>query len=42
MLAMQKSWLPDPDAPGGIRPWWSAYAQFGPKYDGRDVNGGME
>ncbi len=32
-----ESWLPDPNAPGGKRPWWSAYAQFGPKYDGQDV-----
>ncbi|EDM34579.1 putative outer membrane protein [Pedobacter sp. BAL39] len=32
-----ESWLPLASAPGGVRPWWSAYAQFGPKFDGRDV-----
>lgn len=32
-----EGWLTDTNAPGGKRPWWSAWAQFGPKYDGRDV-----
>lgn len=32
-----EGWLAAPSAPGGQRPWWSAWAQFGPKYDGRDV-----
>lgn len=32
-----EGWQTDANAPGGKRPWWSAWAQFGPKYDGRDV-----
>lgn len=32
-------WLTDgpSDVNGGLRPWFSAWAQFGPKYDGREV-----
>lgn len=33
-------WLTDKDNSsinGGLRPWYSAYGQFGPRYDGRDV-----
>lgn len=33
----EEGWLSDPNAPGGVRPWYSAWAQFGPKFDGRDV-----
>ncbi len=32
-----EGWQTDETAPGGQRPWYSAWAQFGPKFDGRDV-----
>ncbi len=31
-------WYIDSSAEGGLRPYWAAYAGFGPKFDGRDVS----
>ncbi|MCX2484775.1 SusC/RagA family TonB-linked outer membrane protein [Pedobacter sp. MR2016-24] len=32
-----EGWIPDAKAVGGLRPFFRAYAQFGPRFDGRDV-----
>jgi len=32
-----EGWVPDANSPGGLRPYFRAYGQFGPKFDGRDV-----
>ncbi len=32
-----EGWLTDATAPGGVRPWWSSWGNFGPRLDGRDV-----
>lgn len=32
-----EGWVTDATSPGGLRPYFRAYGQFGPKFDGRDV-----
>ncbi|MDJ1481067.1 SusC/RagA family TonB-linked outer membrane protein [Cytophagaceae bacterium YF14B1] len=35
--ATAEGWIVDANSPGGFRPYFRAYGQFGPKMDGRDV-----